>query len=122
MLTSGYTASTISRATCLARGALPAAGALVALCLCPVQAQTQQKSAGAANPCAVYGSGFVAVQGTGSCVRIGGRVRLELNMGSVGHAYAPGGPNTSPAAAPFGAQTGGINRAQVRLDGGRGQR
>ena len=29
------------------------------------------------NPCAIYGAGFVPVYGGGSCVRIGGRVRVD---------------------------------------------
>jgi hypothetical protein len=34
-------------------------------------AQSQQQ-----NPCAIYGSGYVAVVGSGGCARIGERVRL----------------------------------------------
>lgn len=82
------------------------------------------------NPCAIYGSDFVAVQGSGSCVRIGGRVRLEMSTGKVGNAYAPSPLTGAPAAmAPFGnAQTGnplgagdGLNRAHMRI-GAPGQR
>ncbi len=73
----------------------------------------------ASNQCAIYGAGFVAVQGTGTCVRIGGRVRIEVGGNRVtGNAYAPGG---FPAAAPpFGApsQAGdGLNRAHLRVEG-----
>ena len=31
-----------------------------------------------ANPCAQYGPGFVQVQGTNTCVRIGGSVRTDI--------------------------------------------
>lgn len=32
---------------------------------------------GAANPCASFGPNFIRVEGTGTCVRIGGSVRVE---------------------------------------------
>lgn len=78
-------------------------------------AQAQQRG----NPCAVYGSDFVAVQGMGSCVRIGGRVRLEMSTGNVGNSYAPSPSVGNPAAlAPFNNnQADGLNRAHMRLGG-----
>ena len=102
-----------------------ALSACLAACLCPGQSQAQQRSTPANDgQCAVYGSGFVAVQGTGSCVRIGGRVRLELNAGRIGNAYAPGGLNQNPAPvtsqSPFGAAQApgdGLNRVHMRLGG-----
>ena len=30
-----------------------------------------------ANPCAAYGAGFVRVEGTTTCVKVGGTVRVE---------------------------------------------
>lgn len=83
----------------------------------PAFAQQGVRGPGA-NQCAIYGAGFVAVQGTGTCVRIGGRVRLEVGGNRVtGNAYAPGG---FPAASPFGSasQAGdGLNRAHLRVEG-----
>jgi Porin subfamily len=39
--------------------------------------QLPLKGAGAANSCAAYGAGFIKVEGTDSCVRIGGTVRVD---------------------------------------------
>ncbi|MBM3609826.1 MAG: hypothetical protein FJX29_15515 [Alphaproteobacteria bacterium] len=84
-------------------------------------AQTRQPS----NECANYGSGFVAVQGTGSCVRIGGRMRVEGSIsgssggsnnaaGGSGGAPATGASQFAPGFAPM--------RAHMRLEGPFGAR
>ncbi len=99
-----------------------AAGALAGVFLAPVfladQVFAQQRASGGGNPCAVYGADFVAAQGTGACVRIGGRVRLEMNSGSAGHAYAP---LSNFPAAPFPAlgaeRADGPARAHMRVGG-----
>jgi hypothetical protein len=36
------------------------------------------KRAGAGNPCAAYGADFVKVEGTGTCVKIGGAVSIGV--------------------------------------------
>lgn len=41
------------------------------------------------NKCAIYGSGFVAMQGTDTCVRIGGRVRVDAGIVQRGDIFAP---------------------------------
>jgi hypothetical protein len=38
--------------------------------------QLPVKSAGHGNPCAVYGPGFVRVEGTETCVQIGGTISI----------------------------------------------
>lgn len=88
------------------------AGALAAS-----QAQGQehglQRSPADDSQCAVYGSGYVAVYGGSSCVRIGGRVRVEYEKrGAIGHAYAP-----EPGQSAFPPSNGdGLNRAHLKLD------
>lgn len=42
----------------------------------PAVRQLPLKGAGAVNSCAAYGPGFVKVDGTGSCVKIGGAVDI----------------------------------------------
>jgi hypothetical protein len=41
------------------------------------------KGAGAGNPCAAYGPGFTKLDGTDTCVKIGGAVSIEVG-GAVG--------------------------------------
>ena len=43
----------------------------------PISAGRHVPLKGAGNPCAVYGSGFVRVDGTQTCVKIGGAVSVE---------------------------------------------
>jgi hypothetical protein len=44
----------------------------------PKNAQPKPKAPQAtANPCAQYGAGFVQVQGTTTCVRVNGSVRID---------------------------------------------
>jgi hypothetical protein len=40
-----------------------------------------KKSTGAVNSCAAYGADFVRVEGSDTCVRIGGAVRLDARGG-----------------------------------------
>jgi hypothetical protein len=42
------------------------------------------KAAGAGNPCAAYGPGFVRVDGTETCVKIGGAVSIGIGGSSGG--------------------------------------
>ena len=101
---------TISRLQA-AQGAAAALSAAVLASLGCGAASAQQR-AGSDN-CAIYGSGFVAVQGASTCVRIGGRVRLELNGAGASaglNSFAP--VNNSPSAP----ASGGIDRAHMRLD------
>lgn len=68
------------------------------------------------NPCAVYGSGFVALNGTDTCVRIGGRVRVDGVVVAPQEVFGSGGSyNFAP-----GPQNGldGPDRAHLRLQGG----
>lgn len=98
-------------------GGLPwrgfAAGGLAlaaALGLSPAQAQS--------NPCAIYGSGFVSVHGGDTCVRIGGRVRLDAGVSASPSPQESGpGLNFAPAPTPF----EGPARAHLRLQGGGSQ-
>jgi hypothetical protein len=34
------------------------------------------------NPCSIYGSDFVPIEGTNTCARIGGHIRVELGFGN----------------------------------------
>ncbi len=118
--------------TGLARHGLAAAGALVCAGLIADAASAQQRQPSPRDSqCAIYGSDFVAVQGTSSCVRIGGRVRLEVSTSRMGNAYAPTQSAPAPFAMPGGALAGpppatagdGLNRAHLRLESGsRGRR
>ena len=84
--------------------------ALCAVCVAfgtPALAQT-------ANPCAIYGSGYVAIVGGGGCELIGGRVRVEshaparpashgiLPNNALGYAaQQPAGPSPANRRAPM---------------------
>ena len=71
------------------------------------------------NPCEVYGSGFVAVAGTQTCVRIGGHVRVELGV-SRPIGFDRASPLDTPHAdlsAPGLVQDGGTIPAGLRFDG-----
>ena len=46
--------------------------------------QLPLKGAGAGNACAAYGAGFVKVEGTGTCVQIGGSVAIGGGTSSGG--------------------------------------
>ena len=58
--------------------------------LTPAEGGAQQVLADA-NPCAIYGSGYVAVTGGGGCARIGERVRVEGGPGPRAVSAAPAG-------------------------------
>jgi hypothetical protein len=58
--------------------------------LAPAGADAQQVLADA-NPCAIYGSGFVAVTGGEGCARIGERVRVEGGPGPRAVSAPPAG-------------------------------
>ncbi|MBK9081027.1 MAG: porin [Rhizobiales bacterium] len=84
---------------CLA-GALGFAGALAAAC-----APAAANDRAGAGMCAAYGPGFAPLAGTGACVKIGGRVRVDF--GAIGgdwrvapQAGASMGPAFAPAPAP----------------------
>ena len=54
--------------------------------------------------CAIYGPGFAAVAGSDTCIRIGGRVRVEagngrtsLNTGWADNGYVPAAADDIPA-------------------------
>lgn len=68
------------------------------------------------NRCAIYGSGFVSLNGTDTCVRIGGRVRVD---GAIVPSQDVFGSSGNLNAAP-GALNGldGPDRAHLRLQGG----
>ena len=42
------------------------------------------KPAGSSSACAAYGPGFVEVEGTGTCVKLGGAVSIEAGSSSPG--------------------------------------
>ena len=42
------------------------------------------KGAASANSCAAYGAGFVKVDGTGTCVHVGGSIRVEAGAAAGG--------------------------------------
>jgi hypothetical protein len=54
-------------------GALPTCAAAAEL---PKKTTTPPREV-KANPCAAYGAGFVKVEGSGTCVKIGGSVGVE---------------------------------------------
>lgn len=72
--------------------------------------------------CPEYGRGFVKVPGTSTCIKIGGRVRMDQTVASgrarrVRHEFGPSGS----VAADVRAQTGaGPIRGYVRMRGGGG--
>ena len=47
----------------------------------PVTKLLPLKRDGAANSCAAYGAGFIKVEGTETCMRIGGNVNIEARGG-----------------------------------------
>jgi hypothetical protein len=64
------------------------------------------------NPCAIYGAGFVPVHGGGSCVRIGGRVRVDVLRDAPHDALQSGALNfAAPAPSPL----DGPDRTHLRL-------
>lgn len=64
-----------------------------------------------ANPCAIYGSGYVVVHGGSECAQIRGRLRVEQSGGQTAIPYAPE-PGFAPAGASPGDEAG---RAHLRV-------
>lgn len=73
-------------------------------------------SAQGANPCAIYGAGFVPLAGGDTCVRIGGRVRVDGVVAPSQDVFGPGGSLNYAPGAP--AAVDGTDRAHLRLQGG----
>lgn len=67
------------------------------------------------NRCAIYGSGFVEVHGGDTCVRIGGRVRVDVGIVGTGNIVAPA-PRLEYA--PTAPALNGLEREHLRLPGG----
>jgi hypothetical protein len=65
------------------------------------------------NRCAIFGSGFVEVHGADSCVRIGGRVRVDAGIVGRGDIFGPS-PNVQYAPGAL----NGPEREQLRVPGG----
>lgn len=88
---------------------LAAGGAIVWAAFGAPDAQAQ------ANPCAIYGAGFVPVNGSDTCVRIGGRVRVDGAFVPSQNVYGPAGAaNFAPGALD---SLEGVDR-HLRLPGG----
>lgn len=68
------------------------------------------------NPCAIYGAGFVPVNGTDTCVRIGGRVRVDGAVSPSQDTHGTSGVTNFAPGAPTGLD--GPDRAHLRLQGG----
>ncbi|MDP2356342.1 MAG: porin [Beijerinckiaceae bacterium] len=68
------------------------------------------------NPCAIYGSGFVSLNGTDTCVRIGGRVRVDGVIVPSQDIFGSNGSLNLAPGAPNGVD--GPDRAHLRLQGG----
>lgn len=92
-----------------AAGTFAAAGVALSCCVLAASPSAAQQRGSDSAHCAIYGAGYVAVQGSTTCVRIGGRVRLELNAGSIGNAYAPVANNAA------GSPDDGLGRAHLRI-------
>lgn len=100
-------------AICLG-SALPAAAQMPDRRQAPAVGDRTQPQA--ANRCARYGEGFVPVEGSDACVRIGGRLRIEFG----------GTPRSSVAPLsgfsygdPLMGESDGLNRAYIRVPGAR---
>jgi hypothetical protein len=65
-----------------------------------------------ANRCARYGEGFVPVEGSDACVRIGGRLRIDFG-GSPRSALSP--MNGYANSGPIHADDDGVDRAYIRV-------
>jgi hypothetical protein len=64
----------------------------------PAPAAQSGKSAAAASRCALYGEGFVPVVGSDGCVKIGGRLRIDLGGSMAKPVYAGSHDGINPAA------------------------
>ena len=90
-------------------GAAAGGGAILTAALGASGAQAQ------ANRCAIYGAGFVAVNGTDTCVRIGGRVRVDGVVAPAQNLYGSSELNFAPGA---NSSLDGAGRAHLRLQNG----
>jgi hypothetical protein len=43
--------------------------------------QPKKPAPATANPCAQYGAGWVQIQGTSTCVKTGGSIRVDIGTG-----------------------------------------
>ncbi|MBX9757424.1 MAG: porin [Beijerinckiaceae bacterium] len=68
------------------------------------------------NKCAIYGSGYVAMQGSDTCVRIGGRVRVDAGIVQRGNIYAPTPDFEFAPVAPGAVNS--VEREHLRVPGG----
>lgn len=73
-------------------------------------------AAAQSNRCAIYGSGFVPLNGTDTCVRIGGRVRVDGAVVPSQNTYGTSGTMNFAPTPPAGLD--GPDRAHLRLQGG----
>jgi hypothetical protein len=62
---------------CPVRAEQPTAGKLIIPSTPGKQLPLKGAGSSAANSCAAYGAGFIKVEGTDSCVKIGGTVRVD---------------------------------------------
>ena len=99
---------TSSAVTSLAWSGLAVTGVLFGAALVAPGALAQAQS----NRCAIYGSGFVEVHGGDSCVRIGGRVRVDAGIVGAGGIFAPAPKYDFTPGAP-----NGLDREHVRVPG-----
>jgi hypothetical protein len=76
------------------------------------------------NPCSIYGSDFVQIQGTNTCARLGGHIRVELGVGNgLRNGFArsdsdgtrPAALNSAPAAPDPGFDVPGDTRGHLRV-------
>ena len=94
----------VSQTLALLRSRLALIGGVCAALTAPALAQ--------ANPCAIYGSGYVAVLGGQGCERIGERVRVEGDS-AASRASVYGLPNNALGYAPH--QPAGPTPAHMRF-------
>ena len=76
------------------------------------------------NPCSIYGSDFVQIEGTNTCARLGGHIRVELGVGNgVRNGFArsdsdgtrPAALNSTPSAPDPGYDVPGDSRGHLRV-------
>jgi hypothetical protein len=91
---------------------LAAGGALIMAGMAAGSAAAQS------NPCAIYGAGFVPLNGSDTCVRIGGRVRVDGAVSPSQDTYTSSGTLNFAPPSPNGLD--GPDRAHLRLQGGSG--
>ena len=76
------------------------------------------------NPCSIYGSDFVQIEGTNTCARLGGHIRVELGVGNgVRNGFArsdsdgtrPAALNSTPNVPDPGFEVPGDSRGHLRV-------